>query len=104
MGSKTASGAKVMIFILTCLAVWRICHFVAKEDGPFHFMFDIRYELQGCWFGELISCVDCLSIYFAAILALAFTGYYTLYLLSISAIVMFLEMIYGMLWTSGKQR
>ena len=92
----------ITTFILCCLACWRICHFVAKEDGPFYFMWDIRYFLQDNVVGELVSCVNCLSIWLSAMFCLAmFWHSWFLYWLAMSAVVMILEAIYAMLrWKS----
>jgi hypothetical protein len=51
--------------ILGILSVWRITHFFYAEDGPW----DISYRLrrlagQGFW-GKLLDCFNCLSVWIA---------------------------------------
>ena len=60
-----------MIFIVACMVVWRICHFMAKEDGPFYFMWTIRNWLSESrhsapWLlYELLTCIECSSVWVA---------------------------------------
>jgi hypothetical protein len=87
-----------MIFLLCCLACWRICHFIAKEDGPRYLMWDIRYNLQDLEIWNLITCIACSSVWVSAPIALlVFSDHKFLYWLSISAVSMILEALYDML-------
>ena len=53
------------IFTLAVLAVWRITHLLAAEDGPFNFLAWLRRQAgQGFW-GSLMDCFYCLSIWIA---------------------------------------
>lgn len=100
-----------MIFIISCLACWRICHFIVKENGPNDLMWDARYDLQvsahfnpvARFFYGLVSCVECLSVWISLMIAIAvfqdrFMAYYWL---SISSVTMLIEGAYELLWTSG---
>jgi|WetSurMetagenome_2_1015567.scaffolds.fasta_scaffold918347_2 hypothetical protein len=95
------------VFILACLACWRICHFVAKEDGPLGFMFDIRYRLLRCTtpnLGLLIRCVKCLSVWTSLIFTLVlFWKLWFLYWLAMSAVVMLFEALYDLLWQKSNE-
>jgi hypothetical protein len=51
--------------MLSILAVWRITHLISKEDGPFNVVFTFRKQIgQGFW-GQLLDCFYCLSIWIA---------------------------------------
>ena len=52
-------------FTLAALAVWRITHLVAYENGPWNLL--ARLRAAG---GELMSCFYCLSVWVAAPFAL----------------------------------
>lgn len=55
----------VFFFVLTTLAVWRITHLLAKEDGPFDIIFLIRKKTGSGFFGRLLDCFYCVSIWVA---------------------------------------
>jgi hypothetical protein len=54
--------------ILGILGVWRITHLLVAEDGPFQFFARMRrfavLRNAGFW-GELLNCFYCLSLYVA---------------------------------------
>jgi hypothetical protein len=53
-------------FVLAVLATWRITHLLALEDGPWDIVARVRMRLgQGFW-GRLLDCFYCLSIWVAA--------------------------------------
>lgn len=52
-------------FLLAALAVWRLTHFLAKEDGPWAVVRRLRRALNGRFWGELFSCFYCLSVWIA---------------------------------------
>ena len=58
-----------MVFLLCTLAVWRISHLLAQEDGPFDLVFRLRKVGQG-FFGALLDCFLCLSLWIALPFAL----------------------------------
>lgn len=52
-------------FILCCLAVWRISYFFSHEDGPFDIVIRFRKLFGNGFFGSLLDCFYCLSIWIA---------------------------------------
>jgi hypothetical protein len=53
-------------FLLALLATWRVTHLLAKEDGPGDVFARVRRRLgQGFW-GKLMDCFKCLSLWLAA--------------------------------------
>ena len=52
-------------FIAAALAVWRLTHLLGKEDGPFDIIFLIRKKAGTGFFGTLMDCFYCLSIWVA---------------------------------------
>lgn len=57
-------------FVLAALATWRLTHLVAREDGPGHVFVKLRAWLGRSSLGTLMDCFECLSVWFAAPLAL----------------------------------
>jgi Protein of unknown function (DUF1360) len=53
--------------------VWRVSHLLSQEDGPFDVVVRVRKMLGHGFFGSLLDCFYCLSIWvsipFAAYLA-----------------------------------
>jgi len=45
------------------LAVWRITHLLAKEDGPFDAVVLLRKKAGSGFWGKLMDCFYCLSIW-----------------------------------------
>src|SRR5215468_1500301 len=58
-----------MKFALTVLATWRVTHLLAREDGPFDLVVRLRVHLGPGFFGNLLDCFYCLSLWVAAPLA-----------------------------------
>ena len=56
-------------FLLAALAVWRVTHLVAKEDGPWDLLRRFRRGLGEGMLGKLASCFYCLSIWVALLFA-----------------------------------
>lgn len=54
-----------MNFILATLALWRITHLIAKEDGPWDVIYRIRKASGAGFFGSLLDCFYCVSIWTA---------------------------------------
>jgi hypothetical protein len=52
-------------FVLTMLVVWRLTHLLGKEDGPFDIVFSIRKKAGAGFWGSLLDCFYCLSIWVA---------------------------------------
>ena len=51
--------------ILIILAVWRLTHLLSEEDGPFDIIFKIRKKAGTGFFGSLLDCFYCVSIWIA---------------------------------------
>ena len=49
--------------VLGSLSVWRITHLFSKEDGPFDVIYFIRKKAGAGFFGSLLDCFYCLSIW-----------------------------------------
>ena len=62
------SDSAVLRFAAAALAVWRVAHLVAEEDGPFNAVARTRARARG-ELGELMDCFYCLSLWAAAPLA-----------------------------------
>ena len=61
-------------FILATLAVWRFTHLIAAEDGPFNLIARVRRKAgQGFW-GTLLDCFYCLSVWIAIPFAITMGG------------------------------
>jgi Protein of unknown function (DUF1360) len=56
-------------FFLAALATWRLCHLVAKEDGPGDIVARFRRRLGDSTYGRLADCFGCLSVWVAIPLA-----------------------------------
>lgn len=52
-------------FIISTLAVWRFTHLLVKEDGPFDIIVIIRKKTGTGFFGKMLDCFYCLSIWIA---------------------------------------
>jgi len=52
--------------ILAILAVWRVTHLLACEDGPADVIFRLRAWLGDRFWGRLMDCFQCLSLWVAA--------------------------------------
>jgi len=50
-------------FMISVLAVWRLTHLLAKEDGPFDIIFLMRRKISVGFFANLLDCFYCLSIW-----------------------------------------
>lgn len=55
----------VFRFIIVSLVVWRITHLLSKEDGPFDIIYRLRKAAGAGFFGSLLDCFYCLSIWIA---------------------------------------
>jgi hypothetical protein len=60
------SGIDTQAFVLCTLAVWRLSHLLACEDGPFDIVVRLRKRAGDGFFGSLMDCFYCLSIWMAA--------------------------------------
>lgn len=53
-------------FMLSVLAVWRVTHLLAREDGPWDLFYRLRRRLGQGVLGALMDCFQCLSLWVAA--------------------------------------
>jgi hypothetical protein len=61
-------------FIVGTLAVWRLTHLLAAEDGPFYLLARLRQRLGAGFWGGLMDCFYCLSIWIAIPFAIRLGG------------------------------
>lgn len=52
--------------ILSALCVWRITHLLQAEDGPWHVIVKLRRAMGSGFWGELLDCFNCLSLWVSA--------------------------------------
>jgi hypothetical protein len=52
------------------VVVWRVTHLLSTEDGPFDLVFKFRKWLGNSFFGKLMDCFYCLSIWIGLLAAL----------------------------------
>lgn len=57
-------------FLLGTLFVWRITHLLNAEDGPWDVVVRLRRQAGEGFFGQLLDCFYCLSVWIAAPLAI----------------------------------
>jgi len=55
----------ITAFIICTLAVWRMTHLLSQEDGPFDAVIKFRKLFGQGFFGNLLDCFYCLSIWIA---------------------------------------
>src|SRR5262245_36761387 len=58
-------------FFVGALGVWRLTHLLYAEDGPWDLIFLLRRRAGHGFFGGLLDCFYCLSIWTAVPFALA---------------------------------
>lgn len=58
-------------FVLGALATWRVTHLLVHEDGPWDAVLRLRGALGNGFWGHLLDCFYCLSIWIAAPFAFA---------------------------------
>ncbi|MGZ3765064.1 MAG: DUF1360 domain-containing protein [Mucilaginibacter sp.] len=59
------SNINIIGFVLCTLAVWRITHLLSQEDGPFDIVIKFRKLFGQGFFGTLLDCFYCLSLWIA---------------------------------------
>ena len=50
-------------FFVFIIIVWRITHLISSEDGPFDLIFKLRKLAGQSFFGKLMDCFYCMSIW-----------------------------------------
>jgi hypothetical protein len=56
-------------FVVASLATWRIAHLLAYEDGPGDLLVKLRVRLGHGFWGKLMDCFYCLSLWVAVLFA-----------------------------------
>jgi hypothetical protein len=51
--------------VLGSLAVWRITHLLANEDGPWDLVLRLRKAVGSGFLGQMMDCFYCLSVWVA---------------------------------------
>jgi hypothetical protein len=83
-------------FLIASLAVYRICHLIFWEDGPWDVIVKIRKKAGDGLFGKLMECPFCLSIWISFPIAFVFSksiGEFLLNWLALSGAAMVIEKI-----------
>jgi len=55
--------------LLGALTVWRITHFLQAEDGPWDIVIKLRRSTGNGFWGNLLDCFYCVSVWVAAPIA-----------------------------------
>jgi hypothetical protein len=58
------SPIPLRVFIAV-LAVWRVTHLLAEEDGPWDAIVYVRSRLRSRFWGHLLDCFHCVSLWIA---------------------------------------
>jgi hypothetical protein len=53
-------------FVVGTLCVWRITHLLSAEDGPANILVRLRRKVGNGFWGSLLDCFYCLSLWVAA--------------------------------------
>ena len=61
---------RIYWFLLGVLAVWRITHLLQAEDGPWDLVIRLRKLAGNGFWGNLMDCFYCLSLWVALPIAL----------------------------------
>jgi len=69
MTSELSGGEFWIRFAAASLAVWRMTHLIAYEDGPGDVLFKLRTRVGHGFFGKLMDCFYCVSVWVAAVFA-----------------------------------
>jgi hypothetical protein len=56
--------------VLGVLVVWRVTHLLFAEDGPWDVILKLRRQAGAEFWGKLLDCFYCLSLWIAAPLAM----------------------------------
>lgn len=61
-------------FALAVLSIWRITHLLQAEDGPWNVVVHLRQRAGPGFWGQLLDCFYCLSVWVAAPFAIMLGG------------------------------
>ena len=67
------SDISTQAFVLCALAVWRLSHLLACEDGPFDLVVRLRQRVGNGFVGSLMDCYYCVTVWIAIPFALLLT-------------------------------
>lgn len=56
-------------YLILVIVVWRLTHLLSAEDGPFDLIIKLRKLLGNSFFGGLMDCFYCLSIWIGLLAA-----------------------------------
>lgn len=59
-----------LLFVVATLATWRVTHLITAEDGPWNIVARLRQAAGMGFFGQLMDCFYCASLWVAAPLAI----------------------------------
>ena len=59
-------GTTAVGLVVAVLATWRVTHLLQAEDGPFDIIVRIRRAAGDGFWGSLLDCFQCLSLWVAA--------------------------------------
>ncbi len=68
--NENGGSETIWRFCLSALAVWRISHLLAEEDGPWDLIVKLRAWLGQSVLGRLMDCFYCLSLWVSLPLAI----------------------------------
>lgn len=54
------------VAVVSALAIWRLTHLLQADDGPWNLMARLRFRAGTGFWGELLDCFYCLSLWIAA--------------------------------------
>jgi Protein of unknown function (DUF1360) len=57
-------------YLVAVLCLWRVTHLLSSEKGPFDLVSHLRVRAGNGFFGELLDCFYCLSLWLAIPLAI----------------------------------
>jgi hypothetical protein len=69
-GATAWSEMRFYLLVLGILAVWRLTHLLVAEDGPWDAVVRLRGRAGAGFWGRLLDCFYCLSLWIAAPFAL----------------------------------
>lgn len=50
-------------YAIIVIVVWRLTHLISSEDGPFDLIIKLRKFAGNTFFGKLMDCFYCLSVW-----------------------------------------
>lgn len=66
----TAHMTDLLKYFVIVIVVWRLTHLISSEDGPFDVIIRLRKLMGNSFFGKLMDCFYCLSIWVGFFIAL----------------------------------